>query len=276
MQNRAEVARIVGFTPTYGIYKVILPNQRVVTAKNPLPRHMEEPAIIDAHKTNNPVTQTSPEEPAAISASAQTSASAHTSPPQTPERGAIPGTYPPTGQKPMMPKPTMPIPVMPKLVPAASIPKPAASTPQKPRELTGAFSDDWRQHGNTWPEALAALDAERQLLGEAARDPSPPPAPAPSPAPLRRTSRTTAGKAAVRLGSEDSYLTIQQALVSDDRDKWQIAAQRELAMLEKYDVYEWVDEVPVGAKVIDTKWVLKEKREKDANDPKRFNARLTA
>jgi len=35
-------------------------------------------------------------------------------------------------------------------------------------------------------------------------------------------------------------------------------------MLEKYDVYEWVDEVPVGAKVIDTKWVLKEKREKDS------------
>jgi len=47
-------------------------------------------------------------------------------------------------------------------------------------------------------------------------------------------------------------------------------------MLEKYDVYEWVDEVPVGAKVIDTKWMLKEKREKDANDPKRFTARLTA
>jgi len=47
-------------------------------------------------------------------------------------------------------------------------------------------------------------------------------------------------------------------------------------MLEKYDVYEWVDEVLVGAKVIDTKWVLKEKREKDANDPKRFKTRLTA
>jgi len=32
-----------------------------------------------------------------------------------------------------------------------------------------------------------------------------------------------------------------------------MATQRELAMLEKYDVYEWVDKVPVGAKVIDTK-----------------------
>ena len=45
--------------------------------------------------------------------------------------------------------------------------------------------------------------------------------------------------------------------------------------LEKYDVYEWVDEMLVGAKVIDTKWVLKQKREKDANDPKHFEARLT-
>jgi len=27
LQDRAQAARIVGFTPTYGIYKVILPNQ---------------------------------------------------------------------------------------------------------------------------------------------------------------------------------------------------------------------------------------------------------
>ena len=33
-------------------------------------------------------------------------------------------------------------------------------------------------------------------------------------------------------------------------------------MLEKYDVYEWVDEVPVGAKVIDTKWVQRKKEKK--------------
>jgi len=152
------------------------------------------------------------------------------------------------------------IPAMPKLAPAAS-------TPQKPRGLTGAFGDNWRQYGDTWPEALAALDAERQLFSEATRDPLPPleHTQNPSPPPLRRTTHTTTGKAPVKLGSEESHLTIQQALVSDDRDKWQIAAQRELAMLEKQDVYEWADEVPVGAKVINTKWVLKEKREKDAN-----------
>jgi len=169
LQDRVQAVRIVGFTPTYRIYKVILPNQRVVTAKNPLPRRIEEPAIIAKYKTNNPVTQTSIEEPAAISTSAQTLASVHTSPPRTPERGAIPGIYPLTGQKPVMPKPATMIPAMLKLVPAPS------PTSQKLRELTGAFANDWRQHRNTWLEALAALNIKRQLLSEAARDPSPPP-----------------------------------------------------------------------------------------------------
>jgi len=83
LQDRAQAARIVGFTSTYRIYKVILPNQQVVTAKDPLPRLMEEPAIIDMHKqTNNLATLTSPEEPAAIMPPM------HTSPPRTPEREA--------------------------------------------------------------------------------------------------------------------------------------------------------------------------------------------
>lgn len=37
-----------------------------------------------------------------------------------------------------------------------------------------------------------------------------------------------------------------------------------------------MDYVPEGKRVVDTKWVLKEKKEKDKNDPKRFKARLTA
>ena len=41
--------------------------------------------------------------------------------------------------------------------------------------------------------------------------------------------------------------------------------------MECYGVYEWVDEVPAGAKVIDTKWVLREKEERPAD-----KARLTA
>ena len=34
--------------------------------------------------------------------------------------------------------------------------------------------------------------------------------------------------------------------------------------------------MPEGKRVVDTKWVLKEKEEKDPQDPKRFTARLTA
>jgi len=40
--------------------------------------------------------------------------------------------------------------------------------------------------------------------------------------------------------------------------------------------YEWVDEVLEGGKVIDTGWVVKEKENKLADDPKKFKARLTA
>jgi len=35
-------------------------------------------------------------------------------------------------------------------------------------------------------------------------------------------------------------------------------------------------EVPAGAKGIDTKWVLREKEERSAEDPKRYKARLAA
>jgi len=43
-----------------------------------------------------------------------------------------------------------------------------------------------------------------------------------------------------------------------------------LALLKKYQVYEWVDEVSAGGKVIDTKWVVREKEEKAHSNPKRY------
>ena len=67
-----------------------------------------------------------------------------------------------------------------------------------------------------------------------------------------------------------------QALGTRQSAKWEMGRRRELEQLERYGVYEWVDNVPEGKRVIDTKWVLKEKEEKDPADPGRYKARLTA
>jgi len=81
--------------------------------------------------------------------------------------------------------------------------------------------------------------------------------------------RTTAGKAPIRLAQDpkytqggsrinptppnESHKTITQTLESSTAAKWQAAMQRELGLLAKYGVYEVIDTVPPGAKVIDTK-----------------------
>ena len=98
---------------------------------------------------------------------------------------------------------------------------------------------------------------------------------------LRRSQRSTAGKASIRLGEDprytgETYLTIAQALESTKSHLWKEAMQRELALLDKYGVYKWIDAVPAGGKIIDTKWVVREKEEKAVSDPKRYKARLTA
>jgi len=52
--------------------------------------------------------------------------------------------------------------------------------------------------------------------------------------------------------------------------------RQELTLLDKYQVYKWVNKVPVGGKIIDTKWVMCEKEGKALPDPKRYKARITA
>jgi len=52
-----------------------------------------------------------------------------------------------------------------------------------------------------------------------------------------------------RYVGEENHLTITQALASLQTPQWQQAMNRELALLEKYQVYEWVNEVPAGRKV---------------------------
>ena len=70
--------------------------------------------------------------------------------------------------------------------------------------------------------------------------------------------------------AQQAFLTMTEALALAplQADKWAAARDREIAQLEKYGVFEWVDEVPAGKKAIDTKWVLKEKEERHWNDPK--------
>jgi len=44
--DRATKARVLGFTPTFGVYKVILVSScRVTTAKNPVPIRMNTPTL---------------------------------------------------------------------------------------------------------------------------------------------------------------------------------------------------------------------------------------
>ena len=76
--------------------------------------------------------------------------------------------------------------------------------------------------------------------------------------------------------AQQAFLTMTEALALPQADNWAAARDREIAQLEKYGVFEWVDEVPAGKKAIDTKWVLKEKEERHQDDPKRFKVCLTA
>jgi len=75
------------------------------------------------------------------------------------------------------------------------------------------------------------------------------------------------------LGDEDSPF-ISQALRSPDAASWRNAMEKEIASLEKYGTWEYVSPPP-GGRFVDTKWVLKKKRDECGNLVK-FKARLTA
>ena len=64
LEARAIEARIVGFTPTHGIYRVILRNKEVVTAKNPTPRNSTQSTIsvnADLPTTSEPASEQLPQ-----------------------------------------------------------------------------------------------------------------------------------------------------------------------------------------------------------------------
>ena len=291
--DRAEKASIIGYTPTYGIYKVILQNRRVTVAKNPvpcIPLLPSEPAYIEVLPSTLNVRpsaepeSTRPQTPPAVLV-------VPPAPPTTLQHQSMPGYYPTTGRKPVItPLARQPVePVTPPRAPPAI----GVSSPLNP-------DTPWRKYGDKWPEAARRMADEREAAAQLqfedmSRSVSLSPAPAPAapvpaaPAGPRRSTRSTAGIPPVRLTDDPAYtgiqpttpdaeanLTIAEALASPETAKWQQAMQRELEQLQRYSVYEWVDEVPAGAKVVDTKWVLREKEEKSSEDPKRYKVRLTA
>ena len=81
-------------------------------------------------------------------------------------------------------------------------------------------------------------------------------------------------------GAERAYLasttpSITEALSGPDSVAWTVAMEDEKAQLQKYGVYEELDELPAGKQTIDTKWVLREKYDHTGKLEKR-KAQLTA
>ena len=251
--DRAEKASIIGYTPTYGTYKVILQNRRVTVAKNPVPfilSQPSEPAHVEVLPSTLPE-QSTPQTPLAALAPPP-------APPTTPQCQTMPGQYPATGRKPVI-TPLTASPVTPPRAP----PVIGVSSPLNP-------DTPWRKYGDKWPEAARRMADEQEAAAQLQFDdmsrpvfPLPTPAASVAAAPLasRQSTRSTAGKPPVRLTDDPAYtgiqpadaeahLTIAEALASPDASKWQQATQRELDQLERYGVYEWVDAVPAGAKVV--------------------------
>jgi hypothetical protein len=68
--------------------------------------------------------------------------------------------------------------------------------------------------------------------------------------------------------------TIEDALAGPQSVHWKAAIKAELEQLQKYGVYGIVDEIPDGHKPVDTKWVLREKRDSKGEILK-YKPRLT-
>lgn len=134
----------------------------------------------------------------------------------------------------------------------------ASSASSTARSPSREHSDNWwRAHGNTYPKEAELATPPNQTVR------------APASSPTRVSERLNKAQF---LDSDVDYvevhLTLTEALNSKDTEMWAKAKDREIDQLEQYVVFEWVDRVPKGQKVIDIKWVRKEKEER--NDEKRF------
>lgn len=69
--------------------------------------------------------------------------------------------------------------------------------------------------------------------------------------------------------------TLKEAMKSRDWDQWEAAIHMELASLKAMEVYEEVDDLPLGKKAVGSKWVLLKKRDENGEISK-YKARLVA
>lgn len=100
---------------------------------------------------------------------------------------------------------------------------------------------------------------------------------------LRRSQRTTRGKAparlieevnSVRIQEESEPKTFREAMSCSKKDQWKIAMEEELASHRDLKTWELVDP-PQGKKVLGSRWVFKIKRNA-SGEPVKYKARLVA
>lgn len=85
--------------------------------------------------------------------------------------------------------------------------------------------------------------------------------------PSTRIKRPTWKARTGAVGTDQDHPTDQQARNSPQAKEWAIVRQKERAQLEKYNVFTRVkkDDIPTGAKIVDTKWVYVIKRQPDGS-----------
>lgn len=140
-------------------------------------------------------------------------------------------------------------------------------------------SEWWKATGATsFPKAIQILkndeNAAIKLRDEAAQ--SGPVGSEPEVKP-RRSERIH--KKPDRFGYESVHLaesqpTMEEAMNGPHASEWRDAIEQEKIQLRKFSVYEEVEDIPEGKRVVDTKWVLKEKRDENGVLIRR-KARLT-
>jgi len=89
-------------------------------------------------------------------------------------------------------------------------------------------------------------------------DLTPPPEtpPAETPPPKPRRSGRTAANVSIAMMIEQGPKTYHAALDAEDAEQWKEAIGKEVASMESYEVFTFVEKVPQGASMIGSRWVM--------------------
>ena len=154
--NLAAKARLVGFTTTWGSYKVMLPNRRLAISKDPTPWQPILSIPVQVRIDAPPAI-----EGTAVRKTEQTR-------PQTPQTStsAMPGTFP-RPMKNLTPAPPAITPPAPP--PNTPAPLPPSTPPMQPEVKLQRPESPWRAYADTWPEALRCGVNGKQVTNFASR-----------------------------------------------------------------------------------------------------------